>query len=125
MARAMVAILNDRATKPGLVRADQIIVVENDPALRKVLSRTLALFMPGAFVVRLGPETKPKPGLFGGWAEVVAFCDELRFRSTDKRLTFLGNATKRSLDQSSRNRAIPDVRSWIRKEQLRWGSNVH
>jgi hypothetical protein len=40
MARAMVAILNDLATKPGLVRADQIIVVENDPALRKVRSCT-------------------------------------------------------------------------------------
>jgi hypothetical protein len=46
--------------------------------------------MRGAFVVRLGPETEPKQGLFEGWVEEVDSCDELRFRSTDELLKFLG-----------------------------------
>ena len=46
--------------------------------------------MQGAFVVRLGPETKPKQGLFEGWVEEVDSCDELRFRSTEELLRFLG-----------------------------------
>jgi hypothetical protein len=46
--------------------------------------------MRGAFVVRLGAETKPKQGLFEGWVEEVDSCDELRFRSSDELLKFLG-----------------------------------
>jgi hypothetical protein len=46
--------------------------------------------MRGAFVVRLGPDTKPKQGLFEGWVEEVDSCDELRFRSTAELLKFLG-----------------------------------
>jgi len=46
--------------------------------------------MRGAFVVRLGPETKPKQGLFEGWVEEVDSCDELRFHSTNELLEFLG-----------------------------------
>jgi hypothetical protein len=46
--------------------------------------------MRGAFVVRLGPETKPKQGVFEGWVEEVDSCDELRFHSTDELLGFLG-----------------------------------
>ena len=46
--------------------------------------------MRGAFLVRLGPETKPNQGLFEGWVEEVDSCDELRFRSTEELLKFLG-----------------------------------
>jgi len=46
--------------------------------------------MRGAFVVRLGPETRPKQGLFEGWVEEVDSGNELRFRSTDELLKFLG-----------------------------------
>ena len=46
--------------------------------------------MRAAFVVRLGSETNPKQGLFEGWVEEVDSCDELRFRSAEELLSFLG-----------------------------------
>ena len=46
--------------------------------------------MRGAFVIRLGPGTKPQQGLYEGWVEEVDSCDELRFHSTDDLLKFLG-----------------------------------
>jgi hypothetical protein len=46
--------------------------------------------MRGAFIVRLGPDTNPKQGLFEGWVEEVDSCNELRFRSTGELLKFLG-----------------------------------
>jgi len=47
--------------------------------------------MQGAFIVRLGSDTKPKQGLFEGWVEEVDSCTELRFHSTDELLRFLGD----------------------------------
>jgi hypothetical protein len=47
--------------------------------------------MRGAFVIRLGPETKPFQGLFEGWAEEVDSHQEIRFRSTEQLLRFLGD----------------------------------
>jgi hypothetical protein len=46
--------------------------------------------MRGAFVVQLGPETKPAEGRFEGWVEEVDSSTELRFRSTEELLKFLG-----------------------------------
>jgi hypothetical protein len=46
--------------------------------------------MRGAFVVQLGPETKPSEGRFEGWVEEVDSCTELRFRSTEELLRFMG-----------------------------------
>jgi hypothetical protein len=46
--------------------------------------------MRGAFVVRLGPETRPADGRFEGWVEEVDSCTELRFRSSKELLKFLG-----------------------------------
>ncbi len=43
-----------------------------------------------AFVVRLGPKTKPSDGRFEGWVEEVDTGKELRFRSRDELLKFLG-----------------------------------
>jgi hypothetical protein len=43
-----------------------------------------------AFVLRLGNETNPSEGLFEGWVEEVDTCTELRFRSTEQLLHFLG-----------------------------------
>ena len=63
--------------------------------------------MRGAFIVRLGPETKPKQGLFEGWVEEVDSCDELRVRSTEELLNFLGEryqATFKSDPERSRRR---------------------
>lgn len=46
--------------------------------------------MRGAFVLRLGPGTKPSSGLFEGWVEDVDSGNELRFHSVDELLGFLG-----------------------------------
>ncbi len=46
--------------------------------------------MRGAFVVQLGPETRPAEGRFEGWVEEVDTCTERRFRSTEELLKFLG-----------------------------------
>ena len=46
--------------------------------------------MRGAFVVQLEPETKPAEGRFEGWVQEVDSCTELRFRSSEELLKFLG-----------------------------------
>jgi hypothetical protein len=46
--------------------------------------------MRGAFVVQLGPETKPSEGRFEGLVEEVDSGRELRFRSTEELMNFLG-----------------------------------
>jgi hypothetical protein len=46
--------------------------------------------MRGAFVVQLGSETKPEEGRFEGWVQEVDSSMELRFRSTEELLNFLG-----------------------------------
>jgi hypothetical protein len=43
-----------------------------------------------AFVVRLGPKTKPSEARFEGWVEEVDTGKELRFRSREELLQFLG-----------------------------------
>ena len=42
------------------------------------------------FVVQLGPESKPTEGRFEGWVQEVDSCRELRFRSSEELLKFLG-----------------------------------
>jgi hypothetical protein len=42
------------------------------------------------FVIRLGSATKPSEGRFEGWVEEVDTGKELRFRSNDELLRFLG-----------------------------------
>src|SRR5882672_8862037 len=46
--------------------------------------------MRGAFVVQLGPETKPSEGRFEGSVEEVDSGRELRFRSAEELMKFLG-----------------------------------
>ena len=46
--------------------------------------------MRAAFVVQLGPETKPAEGRFEGWVQEVDSCRELRFSSSEELLKFLG-----------------------------------
>ncbi len=43
-----------------------------------------------AFVVRLGPRTKPSEERFEGWIEEVDSGKDLRFRSKEELLDFLG-----------------------------------
>lgn len=59
--------------------------------------------MRGAFVVQLGPETKPAEGRFEGWAQEVDSCTELRFHSTEELLKFLGQ--RFDLAMASANKA--------------------
>jgi hypothetical protein len=46
--------------------------------------------MRGAFVVQLGPATRPAEGQFEGLVQEVDSCTELRFRSSEELLKFLG-----------------------------------
>jgi hypothetical protein len=48
--------------------------------------------MQGDFVIRLGRETQPARGLFEGWVGEVDSGEELRFRSTEELLAFLGQS---------------------------------
>jgi len=43
-----------------------------------------------AFVIRLGNDTRPAERRFEGWVQEVDTCCEVRFRSTEELLNFLG-----------------------------------
>ena len=43
-----------------------------------------------AFVIRLGNNTRPADRRFEGWVQEVDTCCEVRFRSTEELLNFLG-----------------------------------
>jgi hypothetical protein len=51
-----------------------------------------------AFVIRLGPETMPSEGRLEGWVEEVDTGKELRFRSKDELLNFLGERFEATTD---------------------------
>jgi hypothetical protein len=61
--------------------------------------------MRGAFVVQLGPETKPAEGRFEGWVEEVDSSTELRFRSTEELLKFLGQRFDLAIASAEKARA--------------------
>ncbi len=61
--------------------------------------------MRGAFVVQLGPETRPTEGQFEGWVEEVDSGTELRFRSSDELLKFLGARFDLVLASANKDRA--------------------
>lgn len=65
--------------------------------------------MRGAFVVQLGPETKTAEGRFEGWVEEVDSCTEVRFRTTEELLKFLGE--RFDLAMASVNKAVADKRT--------------
>jgi hypothetical protein len=78
--------------------------------------------MRGAFVVQLGPETNPAEGRFEGWVEEVDSSTELRFRSTEELLKFLGERfelARASLDKTpaaNQGEEIPSRKKKPRKE---------
>jgi hypothetical protein len=59
-----------------------------------------------AFVLRLGNETRPAAGFFEGWIEEVDSCTEMRFRSTEELLKFLGQRFDLTIGKTRSN---PDV----------------
>ena len=61
--------------------------------------------MRGAFIVQLGPETRPAEGRFEGWVQEVDSCTELRFRSTQELLIFLGQRFELAVAASEKVRA--------------------
>ena len=76
-----------------------------------------------AFVVQLGPETKPAEGRFEGWVEEVDSCTELRFRSTEELLRFLGQRFDLGMTSTEKTRAankseqVPSRKKNSRKER--------
>jgi hypothetical protein len=73
--------------------------------------------------VQLGPETKPAEGLFEGWVEEVDSCIELRFRSTEELLKFLGehfDLVMTSTDKAqaaNKSEQVPSKKKNSRKER--------
>ena len=55
--------------------------------------------MRGAFVIRLSAETQPDNNRFEGWAEEVDSGEEVKFRSAEELLRFLGQRFAASLDR--------------------------
>jgi hypothetical protein len=78
--------------------------------------------MRGAFVVQLGPETKPSEGRFEGLVEEVDSGRELRFRSAEELTNFLGqrfDLAKASVDKtraSDKTEQVPSKKN-PRKER--------
>ena len=78
--------------------------------------------MRGAFVVQLGPETKPSEGRFEGLAEEVDSGREMRFRSAEELMNFLGqrfDLAKASVDKteaSNKREQVPPRKKNPRKE---------
>jgi hypothetical protein len=64
--------------------------------------------MQGAFVVRLGPETDLAKQRFEGWVEEVDSGKEIRFRSTEDLIAFLGYCYQHAFE---RQRALKSRRS--------------
>jgi|GEM_PF-1457712 hypothetical protein len=79
--------------------------------------------MRGAFVVQLGPETKPAECRFEGWVQEVDSCTELRFRSSEELLKFLGARFDLVLASANKGRAdnkseqVPCRKKGSRKER--------
>ena len=62
--------------------------------------------MRGAFVVQLGSKSQPAESQFEGWVEEVDSGRQLRFRSTEELLLFLGRrleAASHSEDAQEKN----------------------
>jgi hypothetical protein len=68
-----------------------------------LILRILSHIMRGAFVVQLGPETRPAEGRFEGWVEEVDSCTELRFRTAEELLQFLGQRFTATMALASKN----------------------
>ena len=79
--------------------------------------------MRGAFVVQLGPETRPAEGRFEGWVEEVDSSTELRFHSGEELLKFLGQRFDLVMGSAHKARAgdrseqVPPKKKSSRKER--------
>lgn len=74
-----------------------------------------------AFVVRLGNDTQPAEGLFEGWVEEVDSSTEVRFRSTEELLKFLGRRFDLAMGSTGKTRASDSGQAPIGKKNARKG----
>jgi hypothetical protein len=72
--------------------------------------------MRGAFIVQLGPETRPNEGRLEGWVQEVDSCTELRFHSTEELLTFLAQSFDRAMNPTGKARVGDRKQSPIDKK---------
>lgn len=73
--------------------------------------------MRGAFVVRLGPGTRPSENHFEGWAEEVDSGKEGRFHSLDELVRFLGERFQAGFTTEGREKSsVSEIK--LRDEDL-------
>jgi hypothetical protein len=75
--------------------------------------------MRAAFVLQLGPETKPAEGRFEGWIEEVDSCTVRRFRTTEELLKFLGQRFELSVASTGKARTDGNQQTPPRKKARR------
>lgn len=73
--------------------------------------------MKGAFVIRLGPGTRPSEDCFEGWAEEVDSGKEVKFHSLDELAKFFGERLQIGL-ASERTEKRPLNETKLRDEDL-------
>jgi hypothetical protein len=68
--------------------------------------------MKGAFVIRLGPGTKPSENRFEGWAEEVDSGKEVKFHSLAELITFFGQRFEMALKKEDyKKNALNEIQS--------------
>ena len=72
-------------------------------------------------MLQLGPETIPTEGEFEGWVQEVDSCTELRFRTTEELLEFLGQRFEQALDSTGKSRTGDCEQAPIKKKRSRKG----
>jgi hypothetical protein len=72
-----------------------------------------------AFVLRLGNDSRPTENFFEGWVEEIDTCTELRFRSTEELLKFLGRRFELAMPSSGKVRATESKPAPIEKKSSR------
>jgi hypothetical protein len=68
-----------------------------------------------AFVVRLGRASQPAEKFFEGWIEEVDSCTELRFRSTEELLKFLGQRFDLTMADCTQDAEVDSKQSPVHK----------
>jgi hypothetical protein len=68
-----------------------------------------------AFVLRLGTDSRPADSFFEGWIEEVDSYTELRFRSTEELLKFLGDRFDLSMATGKQSEASASKKTAAKK----------
>jgi len=92
-------------SKPGVMRHQNWTESVTGRSRLGILVRLISTIMRRAFVVQLGPETKTSEGHFEGSVEEVDSGIELRFRSTEELLRFIGQRFDVAMASTTKARA--------------------